>query len=137
MFTAPSNNARASMNEDASLYERIGGEPTVRKLVDTLYDRVMADEVLAPFFEHSSVEGIRRMQREFLAAALGGPIVYAGRTLREAHSGRGITREHFSRFIDHLMAALKAHDLSDQDAYDVISRLNTSVDAVVGDTTNG
>ncbi len=51
--------------------------------------------------------------------------------------GRGITIEHFRRFIDHLMDTLKDHDLSEEDAYDIISRLNTYADEIIGDTKNG
>ncbi len=117
-----------------SLYERIGGEETIASLIDAFYDRIISDEELRPFFANSSVETIRRMQREFFAAALGGPIVYAGRGLREAHSGRGITKVHFRRFIDHLMETLKDYEISEQDSYDIISRLNTYVDEITSDT---
>ena len=125
------------MKQESSLYERIGGEEAIATLVDALYQRIMGDEALRPFFEHSSMDTLRRMQREFIAAAVGGPIVYAGRSLREAHADRGITKGHFQKFVHHLLEALKAHDLSEEDAYEVISRLNTYVDDVIGDTING
>ena len=125
------------MKQEPNLYERIGGEEGIALLVDALYKRVMSDEELCHFFEHSPMDALQRMQREFIAAAVGGPIVYAGRPLREAHSGRGITKEHFQKFVHHALEALKAHNLSEEDAYDVISRLNTYVDDVIGDTVNG
>lgn len=121
------------MSEPDTLYERLGGEDTINELVDDFYGRVRADESLQGFFEHSDMEALRHMQREFFAAALGGPIVYAGRGLREAHAGRGINVEHFRKFIDHMMATLKDKDISDDDSYDIISRLNTYVDEIVGD----
>lgn len=124
-------------DKSPSLYERIGGEAAIEGLVDAFYDRVMKDEALRPIFAHSPMDSLRRMQREFFAAALGGPIVYAGRPLREAHAGHGITVVHFRRFIDHLMATLKGYELSEEEIYDIISRLNTYVDEIVGDTING
>lgn len=42
---------------------------------------------------------------------------------------------HFRRFIDHLLATLKNREISEADAYEIISRLNTYVDEIVGDTT--
>lgn len=119
---------------DQTLYERIGGEDTITSLLGAFYDRVVADEELEPFFRHSSMDTLRRMQREFFAAALGGPIVYAGRPLREAHAGRGITKDHFRKFIDHLMETLRDYKISEQDRYDIISRLNTYADEITGDT---
>jgi hemoglobin len=44
------------------------------------------------------------MQREFFAAALGGPQAYSGLSLTQAHAGRGITPRHFNRFVQHLLA---------------------------------
>ena len=125
------------MTKDSSLYERIGGEAAIARLVDAFYERIIADEELRPFFEKSSMETLRRMQREFIAAALGGPIVYAGRSLREVHAGRGITKVHFRKFVHHLLETMKADELSEQDAYDVISRLNTYADDIMGETING
>jgi hemoglobin len=122
------------MPSSDSLYDRLGGEATVTALIDTFYERIIADDDLRPFFEHSSMDTLRRMQREFIAAALGGPIVYAGRSIREAHAGRGITKKHLALFIEHLMESLKVHDISDQDSYDIISRLNKYADDVTGDT---
>ena len=119
---------------DTTLYDRLGGEPTVTALIDTFYKRIAADAELAPFFEHSSMESLHKMQREFIAAALGGPIVYAGRPLREAHAGRGITKRHLGLFINHLMESLKVHDISEQDSYDIISRLNKYADEITGDS---
>lgn len=38
---------------------------------------------------------------------LGGPADYDGRSLREAHAGMGITKEHFDLVVGHLAAALQ------------------------------
>jgi truncated hemoglobin YjbI len=35
---------------DAALFARIGGQPTVDRFVDTLYDRFEADDLLRPLF---------------------------------------------------------------------------------------
>ncbi len=79
------------MGENMSLYDRVGGEETITRLVDAFYERVLADEELAPFFSGTSMDKQRRMQREFFAVALGGPIKYSGRPLGDAHRGLGIT----------------------------------------------
>ncbi len=123
------------MSEPLSLYERLGGEKAITGLVDDFYDRVRADDALKGFFVHSDMEALRRMQREFFAAAVGGPIVYAGKGLREAHAGRGINKAHFRRFIDHLMATLTDFKISEDDRYEIITRLNKYADEIVGDTT--
>lgn len=121
--------------EPGSLFDRIGGEPALDRMVGAFYQRVLADEELRPFFAETSVEKLRAMQREFFAAALGGPVRYTGRRLSEVHSGRGIGPRHLRRFLDHLLVTLWSYDISEQDAYEIVSRLNTYADEITGTTT--
>jgi hemoglobin len=61
-------------NKQQTLFERVGGEQTIRELIHEFYDRVVADPELKPFFINTSMDKLRRMQREFFSAALDGPI---------------------------------------------------------------
>ena len=119
----------------SSLFERIGGERAVSELVDAFYARVLADDELAPFFEHTSMEKLRRMQREFFAAALDGPPLYTGRSMSEVHAEKGIQTQHLARFVDHLMATLRDLPIDADDAYDIVSRINTYADEITGEAT--
>ncbi len=115
-----------------TLYERLGGEVAVVALVDDFYERVLADELLRPFFVNASMDKLRAMQREFFSAALEGPVRYTGRPLYHTHFGRGIKRQHFARFVEHLFATLEDFPLSEDDRSLVIARVNTYLDEVVG-----
>ena len=59
-----------------SLYDEIGGQETIDKLVNAFYPRVYADEELRPLFE-GDMEEIKRKQRMFLPQFLGGPALYS------------------------------------------------------------
>jgi hemoglobin len=118
---------------EPTLFERIGGEKAIASLLEAFYERVLADPELAPFFEHTSIEKLRRMQREFFAAALDGPIHYTGRTMSEVHAGRGIQTRHLARFVDHLMETLRDQPIDDADAYDIVSCINTYADEITGE----
>lgn len=118
-----------------TLYQRIGGEETVAALVGAFYRRVMADEELGPFFARTSIEKLESMQREFFAAALDGPVEYSGRSLSEAHHGRGIRRRHVARFVAHLLATLEDQGLEERDVVEIYARINTYVDEITGRTT--
>jgi hemoglobin len=83
-------------NKQQTLFERVGGEQTIKELIHEFYDRVVADPELKPFFKNTSMGKLRRMQREFFSAALDGPITYSGRPLSYVHHGRGITKHHFA-----------------------------------------
>ena len=62
------------LENQQTLFERVGGKQAIAELVDKFYDRVVADPELKPFFKNVSMDKIRRMQREFFSAALDGPI---------------------------------------------------------------
>lgn len=91
-----------------SIYEKIGGAPSVSLAVDDFYDRVTSDPSLSPFFEGVDLARLKGHQRAFIAAAIGGPEPYSGRAMAEAHSGMGITSEAFTRVVQHLVATLTA-----------------------------
>lgn len=59
-----------------TIYEEIGGQETIDKLVNAFYPRVYADPELRPLFE-GDMEEIKRKQRMFLPQFLGGPALYS------------------------------------------------------------
>jgi len=119
----------------STLYDRLGGEAVLESVVYDFYKRVFADALLATFFEGIEPERLQRMQREFFAAALDGPVGYSGRPLNEVHAGLGIQARHLARFLEHLLATLSDRDLSEHDRYDIYSRVNTYANDITGSTT--
>lgn len=71
-----------------------------------MYDKVLADPSLAPFFTGTDMERLRAAQAAFLAMAFDGPADYSGPGLRTAHAGLGITDAEFNAVIVHLGASL-------------------------------
>lgn len=113
-------------------YERIGGADAVASLVDAFYERVLADEELAPFFENADMEQLREMQGMLFSTALGGPSTYEGRPIAHVHQGRGIRRAHFQRFVEHLFETLDDFDLDERDKREMIARINTYSSEILG-----
>jgi len=67
------------MSEDAapSFYDSVGGMPFFERLVDTFYEGVAGDDVLAPLYpEYPDFTGARRRLTLFLAQYWGGPTTY-------------------------------------------------------------
>lgn len=62
--------------ENASLYDRIGGEETLSMLTDRFYDLVFSHELISRLFK-SDKEEIKEKQRLFLTQFLGGPSLYS------------------------------------------------------------
>lgn len=59
-----------------SPYEAIGGEETLRRLVDAFYDRVAQHPNLKPLFPDDFTE-VKEKQYLFLTQFLGGPALYS------------------------------------------------------------
>ena len=90
----------------ASVYEQIGGKPAVSAAVDGLYERLLADPVVAPYFAGTDMDRQKRHMRAFMALALGGADLYAGRDMHSAHADLGVTHDAFDRVIGHLVDTL-------------------------------
>jgi len=121
----------ASAVESATLFEKIGGEPAVRSMVDRFYQRVLNDPTLAEHFHHVPMEKLQNMQVEFFCVALGGPVRYTGRPVIHAHQNARITLADFQRFVQHLFDTLSSFPLTEKECYEIVSRLNLYTNDVV------
>lgn len=55
-----------------TLYERLGGEDAIAAVVDEFYDRVVADEQVAYYFEDVDMQQQRAHQTQFISSVAGG-----------------------------------------------------------------
>lgn len=95
------------MTTQMSLFERLGGAPAIQAASEVFYRKVLADPLLAPYFDGVDMDHQVAKQAAFLTMALGGPNHYTGRDLRTAHAGlTGIGDEHVDRVITHLAQTL-------------------------------
>ncbi len=117
-----------------TLFESLGGAKGVSQVVSELYERVLADEQLEPFFRNADMKRIKRMQTEFISAMIDGPVHYTGAELTEIHRGRGIERKHFSRFVGHVVAALEEHGVDPALVDQILGRLALYSDRITGST---
>lgn len=125
--------------ENVNLYERIGGEEGIERLVNVFYDRVVAEPELAPFFTHAPMDRLKMMQKEFFSEALGGPLFFSGRSLRQVHAGKGIRKEHLRRFVEILLTTLEEEmddfGLTRRDVDQIYSRIAIEADRLTDDVT--
>ncbi|WP_167880588.1 group I truncated hemoglobin [Nocardioides guangzhouensis] len=96
----------ASFSSAASDYEKIGGGPAVKAVVDRFYELILADDQLVGFFEGADLTSLKRHQVLLISQVLGGPASYDGRDLREAHAGLDITRVDYLKVVSLLVQAL-------------------------------
>jgi len=108
---------------EPSLYERVGGEHAVKPAVALFYQRVLEDPELSGYFEGIDMPRLRAHQRAFVTAALGGPELFVGRSLHDAHAGLRIDDRAFDAVVDHLVCALRDLGVDDETAAEVAERL--------------
>jgi hemoglobin len=92
------------------LFERVGGQPAVDRLIDLLYEAIADDDQLRPLFGRSLAGG-RSMQKLFFAEWLGGPRRYSEQAhagLRHIHDGLPITPALAFRWLGHFRRAMDA-----------------------------
>lgn len=109
-------------------FERIGGEPALRAIIDDFVDRVFDDVMIGFMFRRASRERLRAMEYQHAAAHLGGPVVYEGRDLREAHAPHRIMGGQFERRKKILADVLVSHHVDE----DVARRWLAHVESLRG-----
>lgn len=78
-----------------TLFDAVGGLPTLQKVHKIFYDKVYAHPWLGQFFEGHSQEAIENRQTAFMAEKMGGDVVYMGKEPKVAHETMYITPELF------------------------------------------
>lgn len=116
-----------------TLYEKLGGAPAIENLVTAFYQNVLADPMLQPFFQDTSIEKLVSIQKAFFCVALGGPEPKFERSLFEVHRGMGIERKHLTRFTEHLLNTLRELGVDKDDANSVYVRIGQYADDVLGE----
>ncbi|MES1039727.1 group I truncated hemoglobin [Peribacillus simplex] len=92
---------------EQTLYEKVGGEEAIAKVVDYFYSElVLKDETVNHFFEKTDMEKQLRHQTKFISFALGGPKQYSGQSMAKAHQGLNLQPDHFDAIVKHLNDAL-------------------------------
>ena len=113
-------------------YARLGGQEAIDAAVDLFYEKMLADERVAFFFEDVNMNAQIRKQKEFLSAAFGGPIPWEGEDMRTAHKNLDIRPEDFQAVAENLHNTLK--DLKVDEA--LIQEIMTLVGSLKDDVLN-
>ena len=100
----------------STLYEKLGGEKTVKLVVEKFYERVLKDERLNHFFASVDMFKQKIHQLDFLTYAFEGSERYRSSMMREAHQklvqDQGLSDEHFDAFIEDLVETLKELEIA-------------------------
>jgi hemoglobin len=106
MTTPSSSDSSTTVAAPISIYESIGGHASVTAAVDIFYAKMLADPVLSQYFPNGVGAVHRKHIGTLLCQAIGGPEVYHGPDLAQAHAKHRISNAHFDMTAGHLAATL-------------------------------
>ena len=105
------------------LYDALGGQAGIEGLADVLITEIHGDKRINQLFKNTDMPDFRRLLIEQLCEATGGPCIYSGRTMEEAHSGFAITHQEFVFFVEDLNRAMKKAALSPENQQRLLALL--------------
>jgi hemoglobin len=100
------------LQENPSLYDRLGGVYNIATVVDDLIDRIMVDPRLNanPHVDEAhhrvSAAGFKFLATEMVCQAAGGPQIYSGRSMGDSHRHLMITAAEWEAFLDDFQQTL-------------------------------
>lgn len=109
------------------LYEYMGGEPTIRKIVEAFYPKVQSHPLLAPIFPED-ITPVMEKQYEFLTQFFGGPPLYTMKhgnpMMRARHLPFPITPTRAEAWLDCMRRALEEVIPSEELRTVILNRLS-------------
>jgi hemoglobin len=115
------------MNNYRTIYEAVGGDEGIRKIVEAFYPKVQRHPLLAPLFPED-IMPVMEKQHMFLSQFFGGPSLYSDRyghpMMRARHLPFPITPERAEAWLDCMRRALAETDLPEALQEIVLERLS-------------
>ncbi|WP_163711688.1 group I truncated hemoglobin [Mangrovibacterium lignilyticum] len=110
------------------LFERLGGTEGITKIVDDVIEAHMNNPAVSarflPYKETPEVLSvIKKHSVDFFSAGSGGPAVYGGRDMPEAHQGMNISPEEYMHVMDDIFGVLTKHQIDQDTQNDVLAIL--------------
>jgi hemoglobin len=112
-------------------YRDTGGRDAVEAVVDDCYERVLADEQLAPYFDGMDGDELRSYQVQFISAVAGGPVEYSGANVCESHAHLGVEEVDFDLVGRYLQEALAVDGVPDEHVAAIMSEAVAPKDPVL------
>jgi hemoglobin len=82
---------------ERSLFDELGGEPALRRIIDRFVDRIFDDVMIGYLFARADRARVKQKEYEHAAEHLGGPVKYTGRALDAVHRPHQIRGGQFMR----------------------------------------
>jgi hemoglobin len=113
----------SKMIDEKSLYDRLGGKLAIVAVVDDFVGRVAADSRMNGKFANANIPRLKIMLVDQICQASGGPCTYAGRDMKSAHAGMGVSVEEFDALVGDLVATLNKFKVPEREKNELLDAL--------------
>lgn len=120
-FIAAIGLARNENGMEQTLFAKYGGFANISKIVLELYDRLLDDDDVGPFFEDVDMARVVDHQTKFISSLLGGPASYSDDQIRKMHGHLTIHGRQFDALEEILAGTLRDHGVEEDDVAAVIA----------------
>lgn len=91
------------------VFDEFGGKAGLTALMDDVMINLVADPRTRPFFASADQSHIKQELTDQFCVILGGPCVYTGKTMKQAHAKLVIDRAQFNALVEDLQQAMDKH----------------------------
>jgi hemoglobin len=124
--------AGSQASDAGTLWDRLGGAETVKKVVDDFTD-LAANDPKVNFsrngkykLDEKAVAKFKKSMVDFICSASGGPIKYAGKSMKEVHAGMDINNAEFNASAADLKKALEMNGAKPADIDELLRIVGTT-----------
>lgn len=117
---------------DDSLFQRLGGEPAIRAVVEQFVANISADDRINQRWAEADVPSLKDELTSLICEASGGPCNYTGSSMSRAHEGMNITVDEFAWTAENLAAALDTLAVPGQEKGEVLAVIGSLEAEIVG-----
>ena len=121
----------------STLWERLGGEASVKKVVDDFTD-LAGNDPKVDFtrggkyqLDDKAIEQFKKGMVDFISQNTGGPLKYKGKDMKTVHKGMGITDAEFDASVADLRKALEQNGAKPADIDSLVKVVESTRPAIV------
>ena len=122
----------AIITQKTTLYEKLGTELGVRKIVNDVLDKNANNPLIGYHFINTDMDKLKQLVFEFFSMGTGGPHKYTGRDMRTSHTGMHINETEWASATDDTVWALDTNGVGQAEKNEVIAILESLKGDIVG-----
>jgi hemoglobin len=115
--------AQAAPPADDSLYQSLGGQPGLVRLMDDFMARLLADPRMNTFFKDVDQAHVKAQLVAQVCEVSGGPCKLKGPDMKKAHAGMDITKHDFNALVEVLQESMSAQGITFMTQNKLLARL--------------